>query len=108
MTLVPRRVVPFTHLGATALSVYAWHPFIIRASREFGFAWFLGGTLVAAIVSSLLITVALGFGPVAKVTMRAFGGKGLKKAGSGPKQDDRRAGRGRRARNAAVAPARRS
>jgi fucose 4-O-acetylase-like acetyltransferase len=108
MTLVPRKVMPFTHLGATALAVYAWHPFILRAFQGLQLSWVLGRSLPRALIAAAVITALLGFGPMAKFTMRVFGGKGLKKAPAGGSAKPQTQADKRRAARGELAPQRRS
>lgn len=72
--LVPRRKLPITHLGATVLSVYAWHILAVRLMKAYGLTEFFAGTWATCILTTAALVVFFGFGPVARYTVRALNG----------------------------------
>ena len=65
MQLVPRRRLFFTALGATTLSVYIWHAFLLqRVFRSYHWDVYLLGSAPLMLLTVLAIVVGFGFGPV--------------------------------------------
>jgi len=73
LTLVPRSRRIFTTLGATTLSVYAWHALAVRNIKYFDLGWLLAGSWLAAAVTTLVMLGVFGFGPVPRVTAAVSG-----------------------------------
>lgn len=69
LQLVPRRSLIFTSLGATTLSVYAWHAFTLCNIRGFGLEGLLLGSLPALVATVVAMVVLFGFGPIPRATL---------------------------------------
>ena len=75
LTLMPRRRLWLSDLGGRTLSVYLWHALIIYSASTFGLLKSARGSWPAALVTTAVLVLALGWGPLAEFTAAWLGGR---------------------------------
>jgi fucose 4-O-acetylase-like acetyltransferase len=81
MQFVPARKSVLTVLGVTTLSVYAWHALVVRNIKFYDLTDFFAGTLVAVLLTTAVLVLVLGYGPIPRLTS-IMAGAPFKKRGA--------------------------
>lgn len=74
LALVPSRRLSITHLGATLVSVYVWHALLVRVMKELDLTHALVGNPFTCILATAGIVLLFGYGPIARLSVRALTG----------------------------------